>query len=363
MSTSLKVGIVGASAARGWAKISHMPAVRGLEGLELAAVATNSQNSADAAAEAFGVTSYADPTALLRDSAIDLVAIAVNVPTHRDLVLSALRAGKHLYCEWPLGRSLAEAQELAAAARTAGVHAAIGLQARQNPAARKARALLDAAAIGRVLSANMLSTAMAFGPQVEAPMAFAEKVENGTTLVTIQGGHTIDLAIAVLGELGEATALATTQYPKVRIGENPAPEPRLTPDHILVQARMASGAPLTVEVAGGRPPEATPFRFEVIGERGSLVLEGGAPRGFQSGRLRLLLNGEEQAVAEDESAGMIDTAANVAGVYASLRDDINNGSSTALGFDHAVRLTRLIDDMLESSRTGQRKPATDWPKP
>ena len=119
---------------------------------------------------------------------------------------------------------------------------------------------------------------------------------------------------------------------------------------------------MTVEVAGGRLPKSTPFRFEVIGESGSLLLEGGAPRGFQSSRLRLLLNGEEQPTAEGEADGMIDTAGNVAGVYARLRDDINHNSSAAPGFDHAVRLTRLIDDMLESSRTGIRKPARDWPR-
>jgi predicted dehydrogenase len=363
MGTPLKVGIIGASAERGWAKISHVPAVQGLEGLELAAVATHNQRSADAAAKAFGVTGYADATAVFQDQAIDIVAVAVNVPAHRALVLGALEAGKHLYCEWPLGRTLAEAEELAAAAQTAGIHAVIGLQTRQNPAARAARELLGRGAIGRVLSANVLSTAMAFGPEVEQPMAFAEKVENGTTLVSIQGGHTIDLAIALLGELGDLVALATTQYPEVKVGDDPAPKPRPTPDHILVQARLASGAPLTVEVAGGRPPEDTPFRFEVIGERGSLVLHGGAPRGFQSGRLRLLLNGEEQKVDEGEVAGMIDTAANVAGVYARLREDINKQSSTAPGFDHAVRLTRLIDDVLESSRTGVRRQATDWPRP
>lgn len=363
MSKTLKVGIVGASAGRGWAKISHVPAVRGLAGLELAAVATNDAKSADEAARAFGVPGYADAAALFGDPSIDVVAVAVNVPAHRDLVLAALRAGKHLYCEWPLGRTLAEAEELAAAAQTAGVHVAIGLQTRQNPAARRARELLDTGAIGRVLSANVLSTAMAFGPKVEPAMAFAEKAENGTTLVSIQGGHTIDLAIALLGELANVVALATTQFSDVKLGNDPAPKPRPTPDHILMQARLASGAPLSVEVAGGRPSADTPFRFEVIGGRGSLVLEGGAPRGFQSGRLRLLVNGEEQPVDEGEAAGMLDTAANVAGVYARLRDDINNQSSTAPGFAHAVRLTRLIDDMLESSRTGQRKPAADWPRP
>ena len=34
---------------------------------------------------------------------IDLVTVATRVPDHRELVLAALAAGKHVYCEWPLG--------------------------------------------------------------------------------------------------------------------------------------------------------------------------------------------------------------------------------------------------------------------
>lgn len=363
MSTPLKVGIIGASAERGWAKISHVPAVQGLAGLELVAVATNTQASAEAAAKAFGVKGYADARAMIHDPAIDIVTVAVKVPDHRGLLLEAMAAGKHIYCEWPLGRDLAESEELTAAARTAGVKAAIGLQVRGNPAARKARELILAGAIGRVLSARVVSTTMAFGREVEGAMAFAEKPENGVTLVTIQGGHTIDTTIAVLGDLTEASALVTTQYKQVEVEGAPGQQPRSTPDHIILQARLASGAALSLETAGGRPLEATPYLFEVTGETGVLVLEGGALRGFQSGRLRLLLNGEEQSIEERELAGMIDTAANVAGVYAMLRDDINDKSSTAPGFDHAVRLTRLLDDLLDSSRTGTRKPAADWPQP
>ena len=362
MTKTLQVGIIGASAERGWAKVSHVPAVQRLAGLDLAAVATNDQKTADDAAKTFGAkASYGDAKDLFRNPAIDIVTVAVNVPAHRGLVLGALAAGKHLYCEWPLGRDLAEAEELAAAARAAGVHAAVGLQTRMNPAARRARDLIASGAIGRVLSAHVVSTTMAFGPEVEPAMAFGEDAANGATLVTIQGAHTLDLAIAVLGDLGEAAALATTQYPEVVVGPDARRQARSTPDHILVQARLASGSALAVEVAGGRPPEATPFRFEVIGERGALALDGGAPRGFQSGRLRLLLNGEEQRVDEGEITGMPDTAANVAGTYAALRDDIANGTSTAPDFDHAVRLTRLIADMMASSHTGTRTLAADWP--
>ena len=194
-------------------------------------------------------------------------------------------------------------------------------------------------------------------------MAFAETPENGVTLVTIQGAHTIDTAIALLGGFTEVSALATTQYKQVQVAGSPGRHPRSTPDHIILQARLAGGAALSLETAGGRPSEATPTLFEVTGETGVLLLEGGASRGFQSGGLRLVLNGTRQAVEAGELAGMPDAAANVAGLYAMLRDDINHKTATAPGFDHAVRLTRLVDALLDSSRTGVRASAMDWPQP
>lgn len=362
MDRMLRVGIIGASAERGWAKISHVPAVQELAGLTLAAVATNRQKSADAAASAFGAEKgYGDAQDLFRDPAIDIVVIAVKVPDHRELVLAAAAAGKHVFCEWPLGCNLAGAEELAAAVWASGVHAAIGLQARMNPAARRAHDLIASGTIGRVLSAHIVSTTAAFGPKMEPALAFAEDAANGVTLVTIQGAHSFDLAIAVLGDLSEASGLATTQYPQVQIGDDAAWRPRSTPDHILLQGRLARQAALSIEVAGGRPSGAVPFRFEITGDKGSLVLEGGALRGFQSGRLRLLLDGEEQPVEEGEAAGLPDAAVNVAAIYTALRDDILNGTFTVPGFDHAVRLTRLVEDMLASSTTGTRRLATNWP--
>src|SRR3984885_4106943 len=267
MTKALGVGIIGASAERGWAKLAHVPAVRQLADLELVAVASGSQAKADAAAKAFGAkAAYADGKDLIEDTNVDLVTIAVKVPDHRELVLAALAAGKHIYCEWPLGRNLAETKELAKAAQSANVHVAVGLQTRVNAALLRARDLLKSGAIGRPLSARVLSTTVAFGVQVESAMAFAEDAENGATLVTIQGAHTVDFAIALLGPWADLTALATTQYPDVQVGDPPTRKTRSTPDHLLVQARGTGDVAMSVEVAGGRPPEAVPFRMDVIGE-------------------------------------------------------------------------------------------------
>lgn len=354
MTNPLRVGIIGASANRGWAKESHVVAVQKLAGLELAAIATRRQETADAAAKAFGAQSaYGNPADLIRDPGIDLVAVCVRVPNHRELVLSAIAAGKHIYCEWPLGRNITETEEMAAAAHNAGVHVAIGLQARMSPAVHRACDLITAGEIGRVLSARLYSSTGAFGEKMAAADAYLENAENGATLIAIHGGHALDLASMVLGQIEEVSALTTIQYPEIEVGDDSKQQARSIPDHLLVQAHLMSGAVLSIEVAGGRPP-GSPFRLEVIGEKGVLALGGGALRGFPTGRLHLSLNAQPQPINEGELEVMPDTAANVAGVYAALRDDIAHGSAIAPDFTHAVHLARLVDVVESSAQTGTR---------
>src|SRR4029079_4411195 len=64
---------------------------------------------------------------------IDAVAVVVRVPSHYEPTRAALEAGKHVYTEWPLGRTTTEAEELAALARAKGVRTVVGLQARVDP--------------------------------------------------------------------------------------------------------------------------------------------------------------------------------------------------------------------------------------
>ena len=362
MATALRVGIIGASASGGWARDSHVPAVQGLEGLRLVAVATNSQTTADEAAHAFGVdAAYPSGLDMIRSAEIDIVTVATRVPDHRELVLAALAAGKHVYCEWPLGRSLAEAETMSAAVRAAGVQAAIGLQLRGNPVVHRSRELIMQGAIGRLLSVTMSSATAGFGPVVPAPFAYLEDPSHFANLITIQAAHTIDMAIAIVGGLMDLNGLATAQFPMVTVGDDPVPRPRTTFDHLLLQARFTAGGVLDAEVAGGRPPD-TPFVLTAVGTSGVLKIDGGAMRGFQSGRLTLSLNGEPQSVDDGELASLSDAAANVAGVYAALRDGIRSGMSSAADFEHAARLTRLVLDVLDSSKLGRRVRAGAWPR-
>src|SRR5438045_866155 len=119
--STLGVGIVGVSPVRGWAATAHIPALRALPSYEIRALSAHNVESARAAGEVFGVSAvFADHEQLVTRPDIDVVAVTVKVPHHRQLVSAALAAGKAVYCEWPLGRDLDDAQAMAALAAEQG---------------------------------------------------------------------------------------------------------------------------------------------------------------------------------------------------------------------------------------------------
>src|SRR6266480_2491884 len=155
--STLGVGIIGVSPVWGWAATAHIPALRALPNYEIRALSAHSAESARAAGEVFGVSAvFSGHEQLVTRPDIDVVAVTVKVPRHRQLVCAALAAGKAVYCEWPLGRDLDDARAMAALAAGQGVRTAVGLQARQAPAIEFVQKLLRDGYVGEVLSTTMV---------------------------------------------------------------------------------------------------------------------------------------------------------------------------------------------------------------
>jgi len=354
MTGNVRIGIIGAKPRQGWASISHVPAIEATPGVELTAVAARSQDSADSAAKGFGVAkAYGDTNDLINDPEVDLVAVVTSVAGHHDLILAALAAGKHVITEWPVGISTTQTQEIAAAARRAGVHAAVGLQARMNPAVVRAMHLVRSGALGRVVDAAVYSSTAAFGAVTPASGVYLEAPETAMNLLTIQASHTMDLAAAMVGGLESLSALVTVRYPQVAVAGEDRTVERTMADHVLVSARATGGGVLSVQVVGGRPADDAPFRMDVTGTDGELRLTGGGARGFQAGLLALAVNGDHVNTGDVGASTLPDTAVNVAQVYAAMRDDIRFGSATAPDFGDAVALSHLMDDVLVSATQGR----------
>src|ERR1700751_3161411 len=285
----IRVGIVGANAKVSWAKMSHVPAINGLPGMKLAAVATRNEQSAREAAEAFGADRwFCDPFAMVHDEWIDVVTISVKVPEHRHLVLAALEAGQAVYCEAPLGRNVAETEEMATAAGS--LHTAIGLQGRLNPAVRRATQLLSSGKIGRLLTARIVSTTIGFGPELPSWYDYFNKTSSGANLLTITAGHTLDVVEAVLGPIVEVDARTEILWPAVRLTDIGEESLREVADHVDVLGKTRSGAVFTADVNAGVAPEDVRFSFEIRGSEGWLSLTSDHPYGFQAGDLKLRSN-------------------------------------------------------------------------
>src|SRR3989449_5743067 len=267
--STLGVGIIGVSPVRGWAATAHIPALHALPNYEIRALSAPSAETARAAGEMFGVSMvFSDHEQLVIQRDIDVVAVTVKVPRHRELVSAALAAGKAVYCEWPLGCDLDDARAMAALAAEKGIHTVVGLQARQAPAIEFVRELLRDGYVGEVLSTTMVGLSVP-GDVVVQPNAYMLDKTNGANVLTIAVGHSLDILSYVLGEFGELSAIADLRRPLITIEATGEQIVKTAADQIAVIGTLLSGATASIHireaVAGG-----TGFLWEINGTDGTL---------------------------------------------------------------------------------------------
>ncbi|HET7380405.1 MAG TPA: Gfo/Idh/MocA family oxidoreductase [Gaiellales bacterium] len=361
MADRIRVGIVGATVTQGgsgWGQNAHVPALKALPGYELTAVCTAHEDTARASAAAFGARHafhrFGD---MVAHPEIDLVVVCVRVPGHRELVMAGLEAGKAVLCEWPLGRTLAEAEEMAALARQRSLTTIVGLQARSAPAILYARDLVQQGHIGDVLTAHL--TCVVPAVLQRGPGRIWQGVRaNGANVLTITAGHAIDALCAVLGEFAEVSARVTTRIPEWRTLEGTA-VPVDSPDSINVVGRMVSGAEVSVNVAAV-PSNPGGNRIEIYGRKGALVLRaegsfntGGSEVHGGQGKEPLApipVPATYRVVPEGTPSGQ---PYNVAQAYARAADALRGRGSFDVDFNLAVRRHRLIDAIERSAATGR----------
>ncbi|WJV49561.1 Gfo/Idh/MocA family protein [Streptomyces flavofungini] len=363
--TAVGVGIVGLSARSGWAARAHLPALTRLPGYRLRALAASTPKSARAAGETYGIgRTHGSAAELAADPAVDLVVVSVRVPRHREAVLAALAAGKHVLSEWPLGRGVTEAEDLAAAAARAGVRTFAGLQARVAPAVRHLRDLVAEGFVGEVLSTSLVASGRRWGPTFEPGGAYLLDKENGGTMLTIPFGHTVDALTMVLGEFAEVSATTAVRRPLVTEEGSGRAVPMTAEDQIAVSGRLASGAVASVHFRGGLA-RGTDFHWEINGTDGDLVVTGDHGH-LQQARLTVRgARGADTEIAELPVPGRYfdvpeldglraDPAYNVGVQYARILRDLREGTPTVPDFAHAARRQRLLDAVERAAATGTR---------
>jgi predicted dehydrogenase len=370
--SKLGVGIIGVNPAWGWAAAAHIPALRALPNYEIRALGATTPEAARAAGEAFGVKAvFSDHEDLVASPGVDVVAVTVKVPHHRELVSAALAAGKAVYCEWPLGRDVDEAREMAELAAKRGVRTIVGLQARQAPAIEFVRELLSDGYVGDVLSTTMIGVSVG-GNVIVQPNVYMLDRDNGANLLTVPMGHSLDTLNHVLGEFTELSAVSAIRRPLIIAEQTREHIRKTTLDQIAVIGTLASGATASLHireaVAGGAG-----FLWEINGTDGTLRItaEAALPEIFPltvagargSGAPVELSVPSEFAARWPALAGLAGAPAyNVGRAYAAFARDLEEGTRSVPDFADAVRRHEVIAAIETAAASGERvKAHPRWP--
>jgi predicted dehydrogenase len=148
----IKIGFIGLSSSQSWAVWAHLPYLKNNSKYELVALCNSSVDSAKAAITNHGLPpttkAYGSPEELAADPDVELVVCSVRVDKHYDALMPALKAGKHAFCEWPLAKDAAQAEELIKVAKEKGVKTLVGLQAGVSPTLLKLKQIISEGKIG-----------------------------------------------------------------------------------------------------------------------------------------------------------------------------------------------------------------------
>ena len=201
------VGVIGCGAISG----NHFHAIGKAENAALRAVCDIDEARLQKARTAQGVEGYADYHDLLARPDIDAVHICVPHYLHAPISIAALKAGKHVLCEKPMGMTIQEAEAMQRAAEASGKTLTICFQNRYNGASLRMKEIIDGGTLGRVIGGS----AFVCWDRDEAyyascPWRGTWKTEGGSSLIN-QSVHTLDLLRWLAGGLTLKSATMTAK--------------------------------------------------------------------------------------------------------------------------------------------------------
>ncbi|MGI8423649.1 MAG: Gfo/Idh/MocA family protein [Chloroflexota bacterium] len=231
---ALRIGLIGC----GTMGTSHATQMAKLSELRLAAVCDVDLSKTRAAAQAAAaagnpaVKAYSDVAALLADADLPAVIVATPNFTHRRIVLDALAAGKDVFCEKPMALTVADCDEMIAAARSRGRKLMVGQVLRLITVFAEVRRLVRDGVIGEPRALRILRSS-ARRPEAGGAWraTWRQKRENTGGLLCELNVHEFDFMRAVMGEVAEVSAMA----------ENFAHPQQDYEDHVVVTVRFRNG--------------------------------------------------------------------------------------------------------------------------
>lgn len=359
----INVGIIGGSLNNQWASQTHIPALKNNPYFKITAIGTSNMDTAKESARILNAPhAFKDYKELAQTKDVDLVVVSIKVPQHYDAVMAVLEENKHIYCEWPLAINTKQAEKMAQLADERNIHHAVGLQGRQSLEVNYLKQAIQQGDIGNVISCTMQVATQGKGGVTDEKSRYLLHEDNGATLLSINGGHSLDTLCYILGDFEELSATMNIHYNEAFVQETGKTTVKNTADQILIQGRLINGTSASVHIQGGVYPA---FQLEIRGEKGAFRLTQKNSYGHvQFGNLIIekmihpnnLFNSKDVLYEELKIPSELnnDAISFVNQAYSLLAKDIFECTRHIPDFNDAVKLHRLIDAVRKSAKTGKR---------
>ncbi|KAF2099742.1 NAD-P-binding protein [Rhizodiscina lignyota] len=364
----IRVGIIGLSASgtsgTSWAEKAHLDYLRASPKYTVTAVCNSSVASAEKAIKTFELgadaKAYGNPEDIANDPNVDLVVVVTRVDKHAGGIVPALRAGKDVFCEWPLVRNVAEAEEVAKLAREKRVRTMVGLQGHVAPVVNKVKELVEHGKIGNVLSTTWIGSPSNGGAVEGKGVFYFTDREVGGNPLTIHFGHSIDYVLYALGEFESFNSLLAQQRKSVTIIDRATNEvvekdrPKNTFDQMIVQGRLQSNSDpkpvLSYHMRGGDAfPSDPKLIWRVYGSTGEIQVTASGPSlsvGYPDTELKLFdAESEKVEEVELEKSDFFDSLPLLGRNIGRLYEAFADGKGGYPDFEHALKRHRLLDEM------------------
>lgn len=340
MAETLRVGLIGAGENT---RVRHIPGFQAIEGVEIVAVCNRSPESGHRVADQFGIGRVeTDPEALFSDPTIDAISIGTWPYRHRDFVVRALDAGKHVLTEARMAMDAAEAREMLEASRR---HPDLVAQIVPGPfdlrSYRTVHRLLSDGSLGDVREVQV-SVITSAGTDPSTPLHWREQtVYSGANVMTF--GIYAEIISRWFGPTARLVADGAT-FVTSRVDAASGERREIdVPDSLGLLSVLESGARVTYRFSS-LALAAVPGNssIAVYGSNGTLLWEPGDRMQFASA-------GGTLAPLEPDAG-----TASAWNVEQDFIDSIRNGTPVLLtNFEDGVRYMQIVEGAQRSRLTGR----------
>jgi predicted dehydrogenase len=270
MTDQLRVGIIGV----GWGSMVQVPAFRAAGGYEVAALCSRRAERVTEAGARLGVQDVStDWEQFVRRPDLDIISVCTPTDLHREQVLGAIRAGKHVLCEKPVALDTAQAAEMADAADAAGVATAVCFENRWGREKLAVWRQVSEGLLGSPYFARVAIAADYFHPVRPLMSEWMYRLADGGGYLLGMASHDIDYLYCLFGVPAAVCADVRATIP-VRTRADGSDFAADADDTASLLLRWGAGVSASISLTTVGLHSGSRYRFEAFGSGGTAEIDG-----------------------------------------------------------------------------------------